>query len=212
MSPEMSFGSKEQHRPYSVVIPDVSRVDWANTISVLTTQAHDKGDMLAKTPQEVLELFKKKHSIVLIDNDGNLLSHAGATFEYPDGSIEVGALCTSEEAQGNGYGRTAVEELLGHLKKLYPERKIFALANKASEGLFKKVGGVEIPISELHKDVFEACKDCLRRPNNSGGGHKCCDTPYNLTNFFTDKPVSVNTTFGSRPPTNGANGAIHAKI
>ena len=214
MSPELfsqSTRAERQQKPYSVVIPDTSRVDWANTISALTTQAHAKGDMLARTPEEILELFQKKHSMVLVDEKGNLLSHAGVTFEYPDGSIEVGAVCTNEGEEGNGFGKEVVAELLTHLKQLYPNRKIIALANTASEGLFKKVGGVKMSISELHRDVFNACKDCLRKPAE-GEKFKCCDTPYNLTNFIQKKPVMETAIFSSPAHVNGKNGANHAKI
>lgn len=166
---------------YTAVIPDAGHVGWANTISRWTMIAHARGKMLPKSPDEMLELFSKGHSLVVVDQDGNPLSHAAATAVYPDGRVEVGAVCTDPENQKKGFGKSTVSKLLDHLSQLYPGRRFFALANEDSVPLFKGLGGTEMDPSELHKDVWSACKDCLRKPTVSvDGKFKCCDTPFNL--------------------------------
>lgn len=196
---------------YTTVIPDVTRKDWAETISGWIMKAADEKLMLPKSPEEILDLFSKRHSVILVDKDNNLLSHAAATFMYPDGSIEVGAVCTNPDNREKGFGRGTVSALLTHLNQLYPDRKFFALANEGSVPLFKRLGGIEMATSELHRDVWLACKICPNRPTvEAHGEHVCCDTPLDLTSFGKKaNPVSL---FDSKAHINGTNGANHANI
>lgn len=220
MSPELSIQvqslvpAEGLARAYTTVIPDATRVEWAKTISDWTIKADaNGGDMLPRSPEDILGLFNKGHSMVLVGEDGKLLSHAGATFEYPDGSIEVGAVCTDGNEQQKGYATKTVEALLIHLKEMYPDRKLITLANEKSVPLFRKLGGTKMVTAELHNDVWLACKDCRRKPPADSNGElfKCCDTPYNLTNF-AERPVCGKVIFDSRTSVNGTNGANRASI
>lgn len=187
MNPEMSIGvlSVKQFIP---IIPDASNLDWAKTVSNWTLGAASKGLMLPRSQEQISELFDKGHSLAMVDFDGNIVSHAGA-FPYRDGSIEVGAVYTEEARRGEGLGIKTVGMLLKHLNMLYPDAgTIFALANNNSAPVFKGLGGIEMKVSELHKDVWLACKDCPNRPSaGSNEKHICCDVPYDLTNFAKGK-------------------------
>lgn len=218
MSPELSIRNIQSipaenlTRPsYTAVIPDATRTDWAKTISGWIMKAANEKLMLPKSPEDILNLFSKRHSVILVDRDNNLLSHAAATFMYPDGSIEVGAVCTNPDNREKGYGRGTVSALLTHLNQLYPDRKFFALANEGSIPLFKRLGGIKMATSELHEDVWLACKICPNRPTvETRGKHACCDTPFDLTLFGKKaNPISL---FDPKAPINGANGTNHAKI
>ncbi len=218
MSPEAYIQNAQPIHPenlarpsYTAVIPDATRTDWAKTISDWTMQAADEKLMLPKSLDEILDLFSKRHSVVLVGEGGRLLSHAAATFIYPDGSIEVGAVCTDVGNRQKGFGRGTVSALLTHLNQLYPDRRFFALANKGSVPLFKRLGGTEMETSELHKDVWLACKICPNRPSaEAHGEHVCCDTPFDLTSSGKKaNPVSL---FDAGAHANGTNGTNHAKI
>lgn len=193
---------------YAAVIPDVARVDWAEAISALTIKAAVEGDMLPKTPEDILDLFSKGDSMVLVGEDGKFLSHAAITFRYQDGSVEVGAVCTAENAQKNGYATDVIEALLIHERELDPDKKIITLANEKSKGAFIKLGGTEMDPSELDKEVWSACKDCRKKPQaNPNGEFKCCDTPYDLTNFVVRELISGKTIFDSRVHSDSVDGA-----
>lgn len=225
MSPELSIAGMQAvqgikiptaealTRPLRAVIPDATRVEWAKTISDWTMRAADERLMLPKSPDEILDLFRKKHAVVMVDKDGNPLSHVAATFIYSDGRIEVGALCTDVANRRKGYGRGTVLALLSHLNQLYPGNNFFALANKDSENLFRKLGGTEMDASELHKDVWSACKNCKRKPPvNANGEFRCCDKPFDLTNAAQNKPTTETVVFNPQSHTNGKNGANHVNI
>ncbi|MBI4096729.1 MAG: GNAT family N-acetyltransferase [Candidatus Levybacteria bacterium] len=185
LSPQIALAERLP-RPCSVIVPDASRIDLARAISGWTIKAAEDKKMLPKTPEEILDLFGKSHSIVTVDDNGNPLSHVAATFIYPDRRVEIGALCTNPDSQEKGFGRGVVTALLTHLNRLYPDpdNRFFALANEDSIPLFRKVGGEKMDPSELHKDVWVACEKCPRRQSGAktDGNPHCCDTPIDLTN------------------------------
>ncbi|MBI2028254.1 MAG: GNAT family N-acetyltransferase [Candidatus Levybacteria bacterium] len=168
---------------FNVVMPTSINVNWAETISEWTAKS---GVMLPKSKEEIISFFEEGHSVVVVDNKGSLVSHAAATFIYSDGSIEVGAIYTVDNQRGKGVATKAVIALLDLLKRRYPERMIFALANSNSAPLFKKLGATEMETTELSKEVWEPCKQCPKNPLLKDMKYKifsCCDTPYNLTNI-----------------------------
>ncbi len=217
MSPELSVQAQGLVSPeplaksFVPVIPDASCLDWAAIISGWTMSAAAKGEMLPKSPEQILELFNKGHSLVMVDSDGNVVSHAAATFIYPDGSVELGAVYTDEAKRGRYIGKQTVRAALKHIGTLYPgSRIIFALANDASRPLFEGIGGIVMQTKELHADVWSACKDCPNRPSTGAKGeHVCCDTPYDLTKSAKGEGFPI---FNASAHTNGKNGTNHATI
>lgn len=222
MSPELHIQDIQpiqgEHlaRPlYTAVIPDATRADWAGIISALIRKSADEGEMLHKTPEDILDLFSKGDSMVLVGNGGKFLSHAAITFRYKDGSVEVGSVCTAEGEQRNGYATDVIEALLIHEKEVNPDKKIITLANEKSKGAFTKLGFTEIDPSEVDKEVWSACKGCRSKrkpPAGANGEIRCCDTLYSLTNFVVRKPVSAKVIFDSRSHGNGTNGDNHVNI
>lgn len=197
---------------YKTVIPSVAETGWAEIISALTIKAAADGDMLPKTPEEILDLFSKGDSMVLVDGEDKFLSHAAITFRYGDGSVEVGAVCTAEDKQKNGYATDVIEALLIYKREMDPDKKTITLANRKSEGAFIKLGATEMDPSELDKDVWSACKDCKKKPKaNAAGEFNCCHKPYDLTNFVARKPLGA-VIFDSRASPNETNGNGHAKM
>ncbi len=199
---------------YTAVIPDVTRVDLAGTISSLIMEAAQNGDMLPKTPQDILGFFSKGDSMVLIDKkDGKFLSHAAITDRYKDGSVEVGGVCTAKDKQRNGFATDVTEALLIRIREREPNTTIITLANEKSKGLFQRLGGTEMDPAELDKEVWSACKDCKKKPPASANGEfKCCDTPFNLTSFGKKDVAPPILLFDVGAHTNGTNGTNHAKI
>ncbi|MBF8249724.1 MAG: hypothetical protein HW400_325 [Candidatus Levybacteria bacterium] len=212
MSPELKVVTEFQVGQFTPVIPDASRLDWVKTVSDWTVGAANKGLMLPKSQEQILDLFSKGHSLVMVGRDDKIVSHAAATFFYLDKSIiEVGAVYTEESKREKGLGAKTVGALLGHLNELYPDAKtIFALANQKATPLFKDLGGTEMETNELHKDVWLACKDC---PNKlivgADGKHVCCDTPFDLTKVAKRENKII---FDASIHGNGGNGANHVNI
>lgn len=175
---------------YRVVVPGAEHTDFAKIVSDWTISAASKGLMLPKTPEQMLDLFGEGRSVIMLDDRGNPVSHAAATFMYSDGKvIEVGAVYTAEEKRGMGLSKQTVGALLRHLNERNPDADtIFALANRNSEPVFMSLGGTKMRTTELPEEVWLACKDCPNRPpEGSREEHVCCDTPINLTNFTKGK-------------------------
>jgi len=156
-----------------------SDTDAATQISQWTKES---GTMLPKTVEELVGLFKNGDSVLVFDNEGELVSHAAITFTYPDGSIEIGCVITDKEKRKNGAATQAVKQILVLAEEKYPGQKKFALANEASSILFEKIGAVKIPTTNLCAEVWEPCKICPRIPKQiPGASFICCDTPYDLS-------------------------------
>jgi len=166
---------------FKIEKPEKDNVLYATKISEWTTKA---GTMLPKSPNEILSFFSSEHSIVVISGWKELLSHAAATYIYKDGSIELGAVYTSEKYRGKGAATKAIKGALDMLGEKYPEQKIFALANQYSAGLFEKIGARKMQTNELSDEVWEPCSDCPNKPAKQAGViFQCCDTPYDLTDL-----------------------------
>jgi N-acetylglutamate synthase-like GNAT family acetyltransferase len=153
---------------------------------VISAWTKDAGTMLPKSPEELAELFLQDRSAIVVNALGEVVSHAAASFIYPDGSIEFGALVTGEEYKGKGAATLVSTYLLGNLGEKYPGKQIFALANPVSAKLFEKLGGVVVEYSAVTNEVWQYCEDCPNNPNLPEDGEEyvfigCCDTPYDLT-------------------------------
>lgn len=160
-------------------IATASDLEAASLISKWTIES---GTMLPKSQEQLLDLFKNEDSVLVFDEEGNLVSHAAITFTYSDGSIEIGCVITDKEKRKNGAATRAVKQILHLANEKYPDQKKFALANEASSILFEKIGAVKIPTTDLSIEVWEPCETCPRKPKQvSGKPFVCCDTPYDLT-------------------------------
>lgn len=135
--------------------------------------------MLPKSPSEVMEMFKKKNSVLIKNEDNVLVGHAAATATYPDGSIEIGSIFTNDKYRNSGVGTLATQAVVKIQNDRNPGTTLFALGNERSGKMFSKMGSPVMELSKLHPEVFEACKDCPRKPKEID---MCCDTPYELTN------------------------------
>jgi N-acetylglutamate synthase-like GNAT family acetyltransferase len=166
---------------FTSIIPTGVHVEYAAQVSQWTMTPGEK--MLRKTPEQMLELFQDRHSTLIMNDEGELMSHAAATFIYSDGTIEVGAVYTAKEHRKKGAASEAVLQLVRQLKKRYPGQTIFALANPFSAPMFEKMGAEKMEEHELSSEVWEPCNTCESKPARGENiVFKCCDTPYNLTN------------------------------
>lgn len=165
-----------------VYYPNEKDLKYAETISEWTMSF---GNMLPKTPEKIMSYFKKENSVLIMDKNENLISHAAIVEEHDNKWIEIGSLVTNTIYQRKGGATTAVKEVIKLAKNKHPDGMVFALANKYSSGLFEKMGAQKLTSSDLPHVVWEPCKNC---PNyklpNEGTIFKCCDTPYNLTNII----------------------------
>lgn len=140
------------------------------------------GGMLPKTNAEIGAMFDKRHSVVMLKGD-EPVSHAGATFIYPDsGQIEVGSVVTSPDFLRRGAARIGTHALLDVLADRYPGQTRFAMANAKSLPLFTSMGGRIMAPRELDPAVFENCGTCPVKKLPRNGDIFCCDTPVDLTN------------------------------
>lgn len=150
--------------------------------SLISKWTIESGTMLPKTKEQILDLFENGYSVLVFNEDSSLVSHAAITYQYPDGSIEIGCVITDKEKRKNGAATQAVKQILRLANEKYPEKTKFALANEASSILFQKIGAIEISPTDLCVEVWEPCATCPRRPKQKPGEpFRCCDTPYDLT-------------------------------
>lgn len=158
--------------------------DDTEAASLISKWTIESGTMLPKTKEQIFDLFNNGRSVLVFNEDGSLVSHAAITYQYPDGSIEIGCVITDKEKRKNGAATQAVKQILRLANEEYPGSKKFALANEASSILFEKIGAIKIPSSELCVEVWEPCQTCPRKPKQEiGKPFVCCDTPYDLTNL-----------------------------
>ncbi len=167
--------------PYVAYIPTGEDQNLAMEVSSwIQGEVDNGGTMLPKTPGDILGLFKDSRSVVLIDvKTLKPAGHMAFTEEYPDGSLEVGAVVVNKEFRGNG----AADEMMSQLLKLgektipdFSKRKILALANEASYKMFLRTGYRDAEREELHEDVWKLCENCPRKSENG----LCCDVPVTL--------------------------------
>lgn len=171
---------KLDHTGFVACVPTSQNYDWAQKISDWTQNS----TMLAKTPDDMVALFERGHSVVMVNAKGEPVSHAAATFVYSDGSIEVGGVVTPVEHSRKGLATHAVAALITHLQYLYPEQLLFALANEKSAPLFAKIGGQVMQSWELSSEVWGPCASCTSPKKTHTA---CCDTAYKLTNVYGGK-------------------------
>lgn len=181
--------------PYVAYVPDGNDRKLAGEISSWIQGAVDNGGtMLPKTPEDMLRLFGSSRSVVLFDPATcRSVAHSAFTEEYPDNSLEVGAVIVQEKFRGNGASDEATLHLLRHGARTIPsfsERGVHALANGASHSMFIRTGFRNAAKEELHEDAWKLCDTCPRNPNKNpvvntqGNGSAetrlCCDTPVTL--------------------------------
>ncbi len=160
-------------------VATVSDVESATLISKWTRES---GTMLPKSSEDLLKLFENGDSVLIFDEEDELVSHAAITYKYSDGTVEVGCVITDKEKRNNGAATCAVKQVLVLADSKYPGQTIFALANESSSPLFEKIGGIKISTSGLCLEVWEPCQNCPRIPKQQAGKpFVCCDTPYDLT-------------------------------
>lgn len=173
---------KETQNPqFKVRMAGVGDLKYAPEISSWTKKA---GSMLPKTAGEITELFLNGRSAIVVNNYGQIVSHAAISFIYEDGSMEFGGLVTGESFQGKGAGTLVTKFLLNEMSRWYPGSTIFALANDISEKIFKNLGASVMPTDKVCDAVWNECKTCPKyKIPEKGEIFNCCDTPYDLTNI-----------------------------
>lgn len=177
-----NMGKETEIKPnFKVYIPTGEDIAMAGVVSDWT-----KGEnMLPKTCEEILSLFRFGNSVLIKNEKGILISHAGITFTYDDNWKEIGAVATNKDFRRIGAASTAVKELMKTALKKEPKSKFFALANNLSAGLFKKLGGKRMLSTELPSGVWTLCKSCPNyKTPEEGLIFRCCDTPYNLIDII----------------------------
>lgn len=166
-------------------IGQVAHPKQTKEVSLVSQWTQEAGTMLPKTPEEVLELFSKGHSVLVLEKDTEeLVAHSGITFTYGDGTIEIGALVTRADKRRRGAATFATQSVIELASALYPNVIKFALANQASLHLYLRAGGRIMACSELTDEVWKPCLSCPNLPKQEPGKpFKCCDTPVELNHF-----------------------------
>lgn len=165
---------------YDIRIPDEKYDVEAGVVSSWTRGEH----MLPKSTDDILDLFKNGHSVLIykLGHRNPPLAHAAITAEYSDDHIEIGTLITSPDMRKRGIGSIATLAVIQLAEDLFPGYGKFALANNKSAQLFEKLGAKPMSTIELCAEVWEFCSTCPNLPKQVDGGvFKCCDTPYDLT-------------------------------
>lgn len=158
-----------------------SDVEAATLISLWTKNS---GTMLPKSISEIVDMFQKGHSVLIYDENKELVSHAAITFIYSDKTIEIGAVVTDINKRKKGAGTEAVKSILKLANAKYPGVTKFALANGASAPIFEKMGARKMSSDELSDEVWGPCATCPKRPiQTAGKPFVCCDVPYDLTHL-----------------------------
>lgn len=164
---------------FTAKIAGVEDLKFVPEISEWTKNA---GTMLPIPEEKLTELFLSGHSVIVVNQLEEIVSHAAITFIYEDGSLEFGGLVTGDNFQGKGAGTLATKFLLEEISQLYPGSTIFALANNISEKIFKNLGASILPTNKVCEAVWDECKNCPKyKMPKQGEIFNCCDTAYDLT-------------------------------
>jgi N-acetylglutamate synthase-like GNAT family acetyltransferase len=184
MKKETGLSFPEENKfGFKVYIPNEQDVEMASIVSGWTSEF---GNMLPKTVDQVLGFFKSGDSILIINDQGMLVSHAAITSSYPNNWKEVGTVATNKEFRNMGAASMAVTEVIKLTLKKDGTSKLFALANQFSAKLFEKLGANTMLSTELPQEVWDPCKGCRLFKKPEGGIiFQCCDTPYKLTDILT---------------------------
>lgn len=173
--------SEYRVNPYIAYVPGFGDRALATEISSwIQKDVENGGSMLAKSPEDMMDLFEKSRSIVLFDaHTRKPAGHIAFTEEYPDGSLEVGAVIVHESFRGNGAADEMMIQILQHGEKTIPDfdkRPVHALANEASLKVFLRKGYRNAQREELPEEAWALCEKCPRKTDNG----QCCDTPVTL--------------------------------
>lgn len=172
--------NSEKENDFSVYYPTRDDLEFAQVVSQWTI---NYGNMLPKTPEQVLEYFGDENSVLIMNTANILISHAAITAIYSDNSIEIGSVATNSNFQRMGAATIAVRQAIRLAKSKYPNGIVFALANKFSSKLFEKMGAPTMISTDVSQDVWTPCLKCPNfNPPLEGDIFQCCDTPYNLSN------------------------------
>jgi len=165
------------------IVADVTHTEAAQKVSDWVSA---DGAMLPKSPDEILDIFRKGHAVVGYDGNEPVV-HAALTQVNSDQTVEIGSLFTEESHRNKGLAREAVIAVLGQGKSLYPDHIIYAVANERSAPLFKKMGAREMQTDELGGEVWASCDTCPRKPEQAENcPFTCCDTPFDLTHITSE--------------------------
>jgi N-acetylglutamate synthase-like GNAT family acetyltransferase len=172
----------EKKQDFNVYYPTEKDTDMAFEVSNWTKKY---GNMLPKTPDEILVFFRSKDSVVIINKEDLLVSHAALVATYPDNWRELGSVATNENFRNMGAASIAVKEAIKLGLDKDRTSKIFALANSKSSKLFEKLGAEKLLSTQLPNEVWKPCLKCPNyKPPKEGVIFQCCDTPYKLTNII----------------------------
>lgn len=169
----------KQFEQFTARIPSPGETGLADTVSQWTQGQN----MLPKSPEDIMTMIADGRLMIAENATGELVSCMGFVEPYPDGSVEVGTLVTSEEHRGKGAGTFITKQTISYVRSLFPDQTIFGLTNQNSKPLFLKLGGTEMRTSQLCDAVWEACEDCPNKPETTGEVFMCCDTPIEVTHI-----------------------------
>lgn len=177
-------------------------------------QRHDGGSMFPLTAENMA-----KHLVGILayveDPEPTFLGYNAVTYEYEDGSIEIGALFVPEPLRSHTEKGPAVKpadgrSLVTHIKERlfeeirieFPERKILTLVNPLSRPINEKLGFTEVSPTEVDSEVLELCvtENCPDREEKAiRAGRLCChDVMVSSTRelpileVVREVPVSIN--------------------
>jgi N-acetylglutamate synthase-like GNAT family acetyltransferase len=169
-----------------IMIPTAANIEEARLVAQWTKGAHT---MLEKTPEQILKLFEKEWSILLVAAESRIpIAHAAITYVWPENWVEIGSLYVAEDQRGKDLGKKATLLVLEMAKDRYPGSKTVALCNRFSLPIFEKFGGVRMSYEELPPEVFSECEtSCPNFRLAKSQGRICCDTPVNMTGALYNK-------------------------
>lgn len=132
----------------------------AAVVAGWTKTEAQRGKMLAKNPSDIEAEINNGRSVINTDEYGSPVSYCGIETWARESWVEVGSLVVEENHRKKGLGEKTTKEAIYLAGEQFPNSKVFALAeNDQSKSLFKKIGGIKIPKTDLPDDVWNLCHE-----------------------------------------------------
>jgi N-acetylglutamate synthase-like GNAT family acetyltransferase len=127
------------------------------TIAGWTQVEAEKGNMLAKTSEEISGELNAGDGVIVTDETGQAVAY-GRLKQWPEAGAELGSLVVDPARRHEGWGVKAVEQLADMVNGR-GAKGFFCLAeNDVSAKLFgKKLGAPQMDKNQLPSEVWELC-------------------------------------------------------
>jgi len=135
-----------------------------DSILGLIAQASDA--LLTVSYTEITGWINSGHSIVAVDDEGNVVGHQGLGKWPVSGALELRAAYMDPSLRGKGINTLMKEEMMQLGKHHYPGAPFvgFTEAASKSRGILLKLGFTELPMEQVPEEMFSVCpENCFKK-------------------------------------------------